>query len=362
MKIDWNNNENSILINPRMDLSEADKILNALRSIPIQGHVWISTSGTTSTAKWAALSKKAILCSADAVNRHLKSKDNDIWLNPLPQFHVGGLGIEARCHQSGARCFHFEGKWDPTLFIGELQRNKVTLTSLVPTQVHDIVRMNVRPPESLRAIIVGGGRLSDHLYEQAEQLGWPLLPSYGMTECCSQIATAELHHPTKLRILSHVEVKIAPEGLISVRSPSLLTGYAHIGNRVIWEDPKKEGWLITKDRGKVEGHYLEILGRVDDIIKISGENVDFSYLEAILDRFKGNTEAILLPIEDPRLGMAVHLCIAGENPAKEIVEKFNAAVLPFERIRKVHHVAAIPKTELGKVRRHDLVKTLSQNK
>ncbi len=358
MKIDWTSSENYILTNPRMEPAEAEKIVTTLKAIPIHGHIWISTSGTTSTAKWAALSKKAILDSADAVNRHLKANANDIWLNPLPQFHVGGLGIFARCHQNGSYCIPFEAKWDPLLFNHELVRNKVTLTSLVPTQVHDLVQLNLRPPESLRAIIVGGGRLSDHLYEEAEKLGWPLLPSYGMTECCSQIATAELHHPTKLRILSHVEVKITPEGLISVRSPSLLTGYAHIGSRIVWEDPKKERWLVTSDRGNVNGHYLEVLGRADEMIKIGGENVDFSYLESILDRCKGNVEAVLLPIDDPRLGIAVHLCIAGNNPGKEIIEKFNAAVMPFERIRKVHHVDALPKTDLGKVRRSELIKQI----
>ena len=36
----------------------------------------------------------------------------------------------------------------------------------------------------------GGGAVSDELYRDARALGWRVLPSYGMTECCSQVATA----------------------------------------------------------------------------------------------------------------------------------------------------------------------------
>ena len=63
-------------------------------------------------------------------------------------------------------------------------------SSLVPAQVLDLVRAGLRPPPVLRAIVVGGGAISAELYRDARALGWPVLPSYGMTECCSQIATA----------------------------------------------------------------------------------------------------------------------------------------------------------------------------
>ena len=40
--------------------------------------------------------------------------------------------------------------------------------------------------------MTGGGALDPSLYKQARDLGWPLLPSYGLTECGSQVATASL--------------------------------------------------------------------------------------------------------------------------------------------------------------------------
>ena len=101
----------------------------------------------------------------------------------LPDFHVGGMGILARCHeaflQGGSG---WRGKWDPVRYHELALAEGSTLSSLVPTQLFDLVEHGLRAPEPLRAVIIGGGRLDDQLYEQALQLGWPLMESYGMTE------------------------------------------------------------------------------------------------------------------------------------------------------------------------------------
>lgn len=356
MIIDWNSPQNHVLVNPRMDAVEVAAIQEKLLAIPLTGHVWISTSGTTSTAKWAALSKKALLTSAKNVNFHLHATEIDIWFNPLPHFHVGGIGIFARSYVSNSRSVTFNGKWDPQQFCSQLEHYKVTLTSLVPTQVHDLVMGKYQAPQTLRAIIVGGGRLSDLDYQLASQLGWPLLQSYGMTECCSQIATAEIGKGTGMKVLPHVEVKITEDGLIALKSDSLLTGYAYIDESGCrWEDPKQKGWLITKDRGILNGGYLEMLGRADDLLKIGGENVDFAHLETILDQIKDRVNAVLIPFNDPRLGAAVHLCIEGNADPTNIVNEFNQKVLPYEKIRAVHYVPSFPRTELGKIKKSQLI-------
>jgi o-succinylbenzoate---CoA ligase len=173
--IDWLSTDSHVLLNPRMPEEERRRLESLVVDLP--GHVWLATSGTTGALKLTALSKRALLASAAAVNRHLQSDDRDVWLCVLPTFHVGGLGIYARAFLSGARVV--TSGWED-----------VTLASLVPAQVTDLVRDRVEAPPSLRAVVVGGGALSEELYAAARALGWPLLPSYGMTECCSQVATA----------------------------------------------------------------------------------------------------------------------------------------------------------------------------
>lgn len=372
MQIDWKSNDSEILLNPRMPEQEAERIRNMLTEYRhLHSHIWISTSGTTSNAKWAALSKNAILASAAAVNHHLRSTDDDHWLHPLPDFHVGGLGIWARSYLSGATVIdykEFAEKWDPLAFHEIAEFSQATLTALVPAQVHDLVASNLSAPESLRAVIVGGGVLEETLYRQAIALGWKLLPSYGLTECASQVATAsigswECHSFPKLSVLPHVKVSINNQGLICITGPSLLTGYVTNNNQFV--DPKNDGWLQTEDLGQLENNQLRILGRAGSMIKIGGENVDLASLESMIETLridlKVQADIALIAVPDQRLGHVIHL--ASTEPVEKIshlIDQFHAPLLPFAHIRQVHVLSEIPRTALHKLRKEELLKIIMQ--
>lgn len=358
MVIDWVSDTSEILMNPR--LPDQNVIYNMLKEFShVKGHVWVSTSGSTAI-KWVALSKEAILASAKAVNEHLQATAEDIWINPLPDFHVAGLGIFARGYLSRANVIQTNiSNWDVKAFYNLLVNEKGTLSALVPTQIHDIVRSNLPAPKNVRAIIVGGGRLDETLYHQAVALGWPLLPSYGLTECCSQVATAPLHSVLErkypnLRVLSHLKVDVNSDGFIRIKGKSLLTGYV-MHSRFF--DPKKDGWFLTEDLGKIEDRHLQVFGRQGDFIKIGGESVDVGRLQSILDAERGKSthDIALIAIPDVRLGHVLHVVSTGS--VQDIVDAFNKKVLPFERIRKVHLVTEIPRTPLKK-----LCKTLLMEK
>ena len=354
--IDWESNESHIMINPRLTSEEQEKARKHLNQFP--GHVWIRTSGTSGVQKWVALSKQAILVSADAVNKHVQSTSKDTWLHTLPEFHVGGLGIWARAYQSGAQVIRSTSKWDPNRF--HQQTEEATLTALVPTQVYDLVTLNLSAPKSMRAVIVGGGALSSSLYQKGLALGWPLLPSYGLSECASQVATAN-PGSEELEILSHVSAKISDEGRVCLKSPSLLSTYAYLNDDVSFFDPKNEGWFETEDLGEIRGNTLTLLGRMTDVVKILGENVNLQDLEEKLSKIKEDQkfpgDFCLISKTSPRQGNALHLFVT--EKADSLLEEFNQAVLPFERIENVHIVENIPRSELGKVLKAKLSAVIS---
>ena len=95
----------------------------------------------------------------------------DVWCAVLPDFHVGGLGIQARAHLSGARVVPMD--WSPRA----LAASESTIVSLVPAQVHDLVEAGVPPPARLRAVLVGGGGLDAGLDARVPRPGagrcWP---------------------------------------------------------------------------------------------------------------------------------------------------------------------------------------------
>lgn len=401
--IDFESNKNEVLLNPRMPAQQADRVRSWLSTADhLSGHVFILTSGSTAASeadyKWVALSKQAVLVAAAGANRHLFSKGatgeagvsrvtatqdqvvpdtgvahaTDIWLNCLPDFHVGGLGVWARAYLSGAKVVRLTtDKWSPSGFVATARETRATLSSLVPTQVHDLVDADLSAPTSLRAIVVGGAALAADTYKQARQLGWPLLPSYGMTEAASQIATADLQslsapgeYPS-LTVLQHLEVTINPaDSRIKVRGASLLTGIVRpdASGVPMFSDPKDaDGWLTTDDFGDIGSRGLTVLGRVLDRVKIGGELVNLAALRRTLDEEAGRfgiAQAVaLVTSPDSRLESVIALIVeaaTSSNAIAELQKAFDDRVMPYERIREVRRIAKIPRTALGKVKWSEL--------
>lgn len=372
ISLDFTTDENVILLNPRFPKKDFDKLYflaeRTQQERDLQGHVWLATSGSTadsvSAIKLVALSKKSLQASAVAVNQHLQVSAQDVWTQVLPHFHVGGLGIEIRAELAGSRVVRAlkDNKWDSFYFYETLCKEKCTLSALVPTQVYDLVARKLQAPKNLRAVVVGGGVLEPSLYEQARNLGWPLLPSYGMTETASQIATASLkslqvNKYPEMSLLNHAEVCASVEGFLEVKALSLFTCYAQnleIGPRH-W-DPKINSWFRTEDRGEVQGKILKVFGREADYVRIGGEGTNVAELRMRLEQAVlefnplWSRQVSLLDMPSERLGTELHM-VTTLNPAEaeKLVNIYGEKVLPYEKIRKIHFVSEIPRTELGKI-------------
>ncbi|HPI40662.1 MAG TPA: AMP-binding protein [Pseudobdellovibrionaceae bacterium] len=393
--VNWESQTNDIFLNPSLDLKTQNSykslIENSIQQTGLKGHIWLATSGTTNQGngglgKCVALSKQSFLNSAVAVGQHLDVTKKDIWGLVLPQYHVGGLSIKARCFVSGQKCEIYTQKWSASLFSNFLSEYKITLTSLVPTQVYDLIAQKIKSPAPLRAVVVGGASLSESLYIEARKLGWPLLPSYGMTETASQVATASLSslesviYP-QLRVLNHAQLRIVEENqiestntnksnrnelndeLIQIKCSSLLTGYAYQNEFI---DPKIKGWFKTEDRGELSVDpklknvfYIKLLGRSSDYIKIKGEGVSKPALENMLNEILVKDfpqwvgKCYLQSVFDERSGNKMILIaelssVGGEGidgvfKAKEfeslelqkIKNKFNERVLNHEQIQEI---------------------------
>ena len=374
--VDWGSSASHLLLNPRLPKEET-KGLELPKLAQLPSHIWMASSGSTSGLKLYALSKTAFLVSTESVNAHLKVKKADIWLNVLPVFHVGGLSIWARAYLSNSRIVDRSlDTWSAEKFHGWAADARATLTSLVPTQVHDLVQYGKPAPLSLRAIVVGGAALSPELYKKARQLGFRVLPSYGMTECCSQIATAELNSLTdvpeefpKYKILSHVQLE-EKQGRIALKSAALFTAQAHwrMGENPYAEILWRAGeWYFTADTGAIQDGFLTNLGRQDDHVKISGELVSLTKVRQVWDRYfstvatnVSGTNWAMMAQANTRLGSEIVLILPHslQKTAPAWVKNFNSTISPVERVRCVYYVDQIPRTPLEKINYSDLKKNL----
>ncbi len=354
----WKLQQSQILLNPRLPMEEKAAIEKAIQSHPQPSTLWLRSSGTESNSdgiKMVALRFSAFLTAAQSVNHFYNVTEKDIWLNPLPLFHVGGLAISARCFLSNAKEIVLP-KWSPEDFYELCTTHKVTLTSLVPTQVFDLLNLNKPAPPSLRLVIVGGGELSQELFQKGKKGGWNLVPSYGMTETSALVAGSSLDDLNSLerpplRLLPHVKIFKRGEK-IGLQSETLFTGYlwVFLENPPVWQD--RPNPFLIDDRIKMSHKTITILGRESELIKILGETVNLNELRKKLNRIL-SCETLIIPQPEPRRGFSLHLYIEDSNRRFDL-EPINQQLLPYERIFKIHILKKFPRTELGKIKISDL--------
>jgi O-succinylbenzoic acid--CoA ligase len=346
-----------LFMNPRAPLADPP------RELP-DGCLVFPTSGSTGAPALVCLTPAAMTANAAAVNTRVGATPEDVWLRVLPEFHVGGMSIHYRAELSGSRVVVDEEKWDVRRFVRVVNAEGITLTSLVPSQVFDLVAAEEPSPPSLRAVFVGGGRLEASLYARGRALGWPLLPGFGMTEAASQVATARvesLHQPPvpggpSLELLPCWEARVDETGRLQLRGAPLLSGRLVRQDGGDWKfQPAldEDGWFTTSDRVRLEGRFLIPLGRSDRVVKILGELVDLDALEAaLLHAGLPPDRGSVVALPDERAGVRPWL-ITDFADAGPLVAAANAALPPFARIAGCRH-GELPRSPLGKILRSRL--------
>ncbi len=366
--VDWKNSENNIFMNPRWPAEVQEffkvEITKFISQQNISASIFIPTSGTTAAdlrdTKIVWLTKEAFLKAARSVGEYFKFSSDDRIAVSLPHFHVGGLSQQARQEVWGHQLFYFQTAWNPEIFFQFLKDNRITHTSLVPTQLFDLVALGFQAPNGIKNIFIGGGILGHELQSRAQALGWPLQVTYGMTETAALVAVFErdVFSP-----LGHAQMALNAQGFLKISANSLFRGYLKRQNENLVLDSSSilNGWFTTDDLAEKSLDGFKILGRARDYAKINGEGVYLGRLQSLMQDswmqadLPGFSPWILRFSDSERLGSEVHLVSTlTKNEAQRAIDIFNQKVLPFERIRGFHQVQEILFTELGKVRQQGI--------
>ena len=178
------------------------------------------TSGTTKAPKPVPLSYGNWLASALGSAVALGLDPDERWLCPMPLVHVGGLSIPIRSAiYATTAVLRPQFDVDAVLALLSDRRARITIVSLVPTMLARLLDAGLERPPTLRWALLGGGPIAPALLDRARGAGVPVAPTYGMTEACSQIATAGWPLPG-------VDLRIAGDGEVLVRGRHGLGGGA----------------------------------------------------------------------------------------------------------------------------------------
>jgi long-chain acyl-CoA synthetase len=203
--------------------------------------------------------------------------------------------------------------------------------------------------------ISGGAPLSKEVAEFFDALGVPILEGYGLTEATTVVT---VNRPDRYRFgtvgeaVPGVELRIAPDGEILVRGPTVFQGY--YGNpeatRAVLDE---DGWLATGDIGELDADgFLAIVDRKKDlIVTAGGKKVSSQAIETALKASPHVAEALvvgegrpyLVALLVPEEGTLARL--GGDEQALrellgEVVEAVNA---PRGRVEQVRRFAILPR-------------------
>ncbi len=318
----------------------------------------LATSGSEGQVKYVVLEKSALLASAKAVNAHCGIGSDDVWLAGLSTFHVGGLGIYARAFLSGSHVVTLPwDKWkkDGSSFLKACNEGQVTLTSLTPVHLFDLVDRGVKSPSSLRGVFIGGGALSEDLASRARELDWPLWTTYGMTETSSQIAT-NIKALSPLSILPIWKTDIDETGKLKIKGDALFSGYMirneETGDWNLDSARDFDGWFTTGDCVELRDGNLKFTGRSDDLVKVLGELISVGKLEK--DLCDLGLKAAVIPKHHSRRGHQLFAFVEGGPEEFERVRQFSEGKTELEKFAKIDSIIELPTTDLGKVDRSAL--------
>jgi len=331
--------------------------------------VVVLTSGTTGPPRGVLLSAAALAASADAWIAALPPATG--WLLALGLGHVAGLGVLWRAIASRVPVRILPAN-DPAALLAALRAEPPpSHVSLVPAQLVRVLDAagDAPPPASLRAVLLGGGPIPPRLVERAVRSGWPVVPTYGLSEAGSGVTAlltpdAALHPASAGSPLPGVHVRIddpdaAAVGEIVVRTPARFSGY-------LGEDPTgtavpdADSWLRTGDLGRLDdAGRLTVSDRRTDRIVRGGENVSPAEVEAVLAAHPAIADAGVVARADELFGHVPVAAVVLRDPAADpgddaLARHCRASLAGYKVPAAFVRMASLPRTAGGKLRRQEL--------
>ncbi|GLU48849.1 AMP-binding protein [Nocardiopsis ansamitocini] len=337
------------------------------------------TSGTTGFPKGATLSHRNILNNGYFVGELLGYTENDRIVVVPPFYHCFGMVMGNLAATSHGACMIIAApSFDPAAALRAVAAERATSLYGVPTMFIaelDLPDFASYDLSSLRTGIMAGSTCPVEVMRRVigEMHMAEVAICYGMTETSPVSAQTrrdddlERRTATVGRVLPHLEVAVVdpatgatvPRGVsgeLRTRGYSVMLGY--------WNDPEAtaaaidaEGWMRTGDLAvmRTDG-YLDIVGRIKDMIIRGGENVYPREIEEFLHTHPAISDVQVIGVPDAKYGEEVMACVILHEPetglsAAELAAFCRDRLAHYKIPRHVRVVESFPLTVSGKVRK-----------
>ena len=336
------------------------------------------TSGTTGFPKGATLSHHNILNNGFFIAEGCRYTEQDRVCIPVPFYHCFGMVLgNLACTTHGSAIVIPAAGFDPAATLSAVAAERCTSLYGVPTMfiaelaLPDFASYDL---SSLRTGIMAGSPCPVEVMKRvvSEMHMSEVTICYGMTETSPVSAQTradddmERRVSTVGRVHPHVEVKIVdPEtglavprgatGEMCTRGYSVMLGY--------WNDPEQTSsaidqarWMHTGDLAVMdEAGYLNIVGRIKDMIIRGGENVYPREIEEFLYSHPAIEDVQVIGVPDARLGEEICAWVKlrpGQQLTEEELRAFcTGKIAHFKIPRYLRITGEFPMTVTGKVQK-----------
>ncbi len=330
------------------------------------------TSGTTGTPQPVLHTHANYLELLDRVLAPLRGDarpDRD--RRPSPNLVPVSLALNAGIYnvlfglRAGAEVVVMDG-FDPVVFAALVSRFGIRSTVLPPAAMamlsDDPTVIDIAPLRYVRSITAPLSPLQARRF--ADKFGVVVLNGYGQAEIGEVIgwtAADAREHPEKLGAVGRahpgVSIKIAPVdaesdpvGRLLVRPPTTAVGIA--ASRV-----DAEGYVDTGDLARIDDDgFVWVEGRAGDVINRGGNKVFPEHVEEVLRLVPGVAEAAVAGRPDDRLGEVpvAYLVVSADVSDDDLIAVCRAHLAPYKVPVAFLRIAALPRSEVGKVLRREL--------
>jgi fatty-acyl-CoA synthase len=345
------------------------------------------TSGTTGFPKGVQMTHHGMVNNAWLTFGRMEVRAGDRYVSPMPFFHVAGSVLSLLGPLVTGTTLIPLISFDPAKQLELTASERATHSVGVPTMLiamlnHPRFQAGEFDLSALRNVGSGGSPVPVAMMEQIhKQMGADVAIVYGMTETHCSITFSLPNDPFELKAgtvgipIAHTSVKIAhpqtgepvgfgEQGELCVRGFSPTTGYYKMPDKTA-ETIDADGWLHSGDLATMnEKGYINIVGRVKEMVIRGGENIFPAEIEAFLMRHPKIAEAQIVGVPDAFMGeelVALLRLKADEQADEAEMREYCRANISRQKVPKyICFVESYPLTASGKVQKFVLRDQLIQ--
>ena len=333
------------------------------------------TSGTTGKPKGVVQVHRFCIWGVLNYIMSYNMEPTDVVLTPTPLFHIAAIIRVFSAVFLGISNVLMR-RFEPGKFLELVEKEKVTITMLIPTmfamikQLPDYKKYDLT---SLQRFVTGAAPTPVEMLQQMRDIfsNADTINAYGLTEGGAVTVLEPQDFVRKIGSIGkpvvNFEVCLLDEegravntgdvGEICARGPSTLKEY--------YKDPDATkqvffgDWMRTGDLGKFdEEGFLYIVDREKDMIISGGENVYSLEIENVLATHEKILESAVIGVPDELWGEAVKAIVVpktGETlTEKEVIDYCTAKLAGYKKPRSVVFIDSLPKTDSNKILKREL--------